>query len=179
MDAYPRFELSTPRLLYALGGKLCQSAEFSTRDSLFSLAGRSAREVNLFELAFNPRTFYSVEDKVRKKPLVSPSKIFDFSYFQLDEIVARVQATWMSVRYLRNSFVPMNCLLPQVLGLIPPSLRSKWDLINTTTACRYWRNTILSTCHTMLIAPEARDLSVSEYSESASNALGQSHSASD
>jgi len=50
----------------------------------------------------------------------------------------------MSARYLQNSFVPVNRLPPEVLGLIPSSLLSKCDLINATAVCRHWRNTLLS-----------------------------------
>ena len=50
----------------------------------------------------------------------------------------------MSARYLQNSFVPVNRLPPEVLGLIPASLHSKRDLINATAVCRHWRNTLLS-----------------------------------
>ena len=50
----------------------------------------------------------------------------------------------MSARYLQNNFVPVNRLPPEVLGLIPSSLRSKRDLINATAVCRHWRNILLS-----------------------------------
>jgi len=50
----------------------------------------------------------------------------------------------MSARYLQNSFVLVNRLPPEVLGLIPTFLRSRRDLINATAVCRYWRNTLLS-----------------------------------
>ena len=50
----------------------------------------------------------------------------------------------MSARYLQNSFVPVNRLPPEVLGLIPVSLHSKRDLINATAVCQYWRNALLS-----------------------------------
>ena len=50
----------------------------------------------------------------------------------------------MSARYLQNSFVPVNRLPPEVLGLIPSSFHSKRDLINATAVCRHWRNTLLS-----------------------------------
>ena len=69
---------------------------------------------------------------------------FNLRCFQVDEIAARTRAIWVSARYLQNSFVPVNRLPPEVLGLIPSSLRSKRDLINTTAVCRHWRNTLLS-----------------------------------
>ena len=50
----------------------------------------------------------------------------------------------MSARYLKNSFVPVNRLPPEILGLIPSSLPSKRDLINATAVCRHWRNILLS-----------------------------------
>ena len=50
----------------------------------------------------------------------------------------------MSARYLKNSFVPVNRLPPEILGLIPSSLLSKRDLINATAVCRHWRNILLS-----------------------------------
>ena len=50
----------------------------------------------------------------------------------------------MSARYLQNSFVPVNRLPPEVLGLIPSSLHSKRDIVNATAVCRHWRNTFLS-----------------------------------
>jgi len=71
-------------------------------------------------------------------------EIFNLRCFQVDEIAARTRAIWMSARYLQNSFVPVNRLPPEVLGLIPTSLHSKRDLINATAVCRHWRNTLLS-----------------------------------
>ena len=59
-------------------------------------------------------------------------------------MAARTQAIWMSVRYLQNSFAPVNRLPPEILGLIPSSFRSKRDLINATAICRHWRNALLS-----------------------------------
>jgi hypothetical protein len=59
-------------------------------------------------------------------------------------MAARTQAIWMSVRYLQNSFAPVNRLPPEVICLIPSSFRSKRDLINATAVCRHWRNALLS-----------------------------------
>lgn len=64
--------------------------------------------------------------------------------FQVDEMSARTRAIWMSMRYLQNSFAPINRLPPEVLGLIPSSFRSKRDLISATAVCRHWRNTLLA-----------------------------------
>lgn len=59
-------------------------------------------------------------------------------------MAARTLAIWMSMRFLRNSFVPANRLPPEILSLIPSSFQSKRDLVNATAVCRYWRNTLLS-----------------------------------
>ena len=50
----------------------------------------------------------------------------------------------MSARCLQNSFVPVNRLPPEVLGIIPSSLPRKRDLINAAAVCWYWRDTMLS-----------------------------------
>jgi hypothetical protein len=63
---------------------------------------------------------------------------------QVNEIATRTRAIWTSARYLQNSFVSVNRLPPEVLGLIPSSLHSKRDLLNATAVCRYWRNYLLS-----------------------------------
>lgn len=76
--------------------------------------------------------------------LVLTSERFDLWDFQVNEVATRTRAIWISARYLKNSFLPVNRLPPEVLGLIPSSLPSKRDLVNATAVCRYWREVLLS-----------------------------------
>ena len=84
------------------------------------------------------------EDEVKHVPLISTGEGLDPWYLQVNEISARTRGIWTSARYLQNSFVPVNRLPPEILGLIPSSLPSKRDLINATAVCRHWRDTLLS-----------------------------------
>ena len=76
--------------------------------------------------------------------LVLTSERFDLWDFQVNEVATRTRAIWISARYLKNSFLPVNRLPPEVLGLIPSSLPSKRDLVNATAVCRHWRDVLLS-----------------------------------
>lgn len=49
------------------------------------------------------------------------------------------------VRQLKNSFVPINRLPPEVLGLIPTFRKSERDLISASAVCAHWRRTLIST----------------------------------
>jgi len=61
-------------------------------------------------------------------PLIPSSEIFRLWCVQVDEIAARIRAIWISARYLQNSFVPVNRLPPEVLGLTPlPLLETRSD----------------------------------------------------
>ena len=48
------------------------------------------------------------------------------------------------LRQLKNSFVPINRLPPEILALIPTFRESEEDLMSATAVCKYWRRTLVS-----------------------------------
>ena len=64
---------------------------------------------------------------------------------QIDEIIPKASIIWKKTRYLKNSFARINRFPRELLGHIPTFFESERDLINTTTVCRHWRTTLLST----------------------------------
>ena len=57
----------------------------------------------------------------------------------------RLSSISASVRQLKNSFIPINRLPPEVLALVPTFRESERDLIRATAVCRHWRRSLIYT----------------------------------
>jgi hypothetical protein len=144
MDTHPGSELSVPQLLHALEGKLDQLMKSATRYAIFSSTERRTLNSSFLRIRMQPQRLSFERGRGIAHLFAPKCEPSNPQYLQVGEIEARTRAIWMSARYLQNSFVPVNRLPPEVLGLIPSSLHSKRDLVNATAVCRYWRNALLS-----------------------------------
>lgn len=64
---------------------------------------------------------------------------------QIDKYTSRLAWILAKARRLKNTFLPINRLPPEVLGLMPTFFQDDRDLISATAVCAYWRITLLST----------------------------------